>query len=535
MLGGGCRVLSADLLPLGGADAKLCAACAGRFEGTCWRGWPSAVKHLHGLVRRNVTTASLSAALQKLRSAPLYVACLTRSACNAASRGTRLTVLWQRLLQEAGVASAPLRSQLPAPPAPTARVGLVVRTYAGAFVALSTLLHSVELFWPHHRWPVTVVLDADSQEDRDKAAAGLPPWVRVDFEEPPPLMERWAGLQRAGSRTHGWQRASWSHFHLDRYTDAEFIANMDSDTIFHTWVDDELLFDADGRPHVVGITHYADFGPVLRALGLPTEIDFMAAQPMVVRRRHFQDVRHFVVQRMSRDTAAGTGSTFDEAFALLTHEVLRNETLGTPPRSRHVISQQSVMGAYLWQARRPQYAWHILWRYPTPHSGQGWPLAPPPLASQRCPPVFVGSHLNCWGESGRCVPLKLATAGTQQVGQHYALKSAEVLLAAICACRAVAAADGSGSLGDWWARWAASRRNFPALGQALVPGRDALEQCDDLASALPPAQLLFGISNIVFWPDEFAGVRCLSQADLFERWGHHALRSLRSFHESRVQ
>ena len=46
----------------------------------------------------------------------------------------------------------------------------------------------------------------------------------------------------------GYVRQSFSHFHADIYTDAEYVALVDSDTLFVTPVTPGDLLDPFGRP-----------------------------------------------------------------------------------------------------------------------------------------------------------------------------------------------------------------------------------------------------------------------------------------------
>lgn len=452
---------------------------------------------------------------------------------------------------------------------PTVGVTLVVRTFSGALSTLLPFLRSAELFWPVQRWPVVIVLDAEAEEDWWVSMSLLPTWVRVVLEPLPPGRHSWAEMRRGGSKQAGWQRVAWSQFHLDSYGTTEFVAQMDADTLFHTFVTEDLLFgatvsdsgvgdNAQLRPHITGLTLWSDFGPALRALRLQEDIDFMASQPMVLRREHFASARQYVVEQMG-------AAEFDEAFARLTHAVLANETSGSTTIDgkreasgiRFLPCQQSVMGSYLWQFHRAAYTWHIMWRqelvsgpFPRRAIGVGGPYARPPAAEFRCPQLYVASHLSCWGDAGgTCVDLKGAEQGGArkgagssgdaaaspglQGGQAYMLKSAELLTAALCGARSVilrrvrAAED---------AELADSLIGAHVAGRGAAPGGAAARTPEALCAAALRRQsleaLLLGLSNSAFWPPgRSGGGACPAAEELLARWeqsaGDEALARLR--------
>lgn len=478
---------------------------------------------------------TLSGLVDKMKAMPGSLACLSRPGCSALPRPVIFAFIWAAMLKIAKIPDS-VAVQLPPPPTFTASVALVVRTFGGAVSTLIPFFRSVEKFWPYQRWPVIIVFDADHEADRALAAALVPSWAKVEFEHLPPLSKEWVELRRLGSRRFGWQRASWSHFNLDRYTDADFVAQADSDIIFHTFVDEELLFDDARRPRVTGISHWSDFGPVLRSLDLQTDFDFMVAQPMLLRRGDFQRTRDFVARKMR-------AKDFNEAYALLTHAVMKNETNAIRAGTRHVLSQQSVMGGYLWAFRREMYSWHILWRSPP---GRQWNAGSPypkePELMHRCPQIFSASHLNCWNDgTGRCAGLKhgddqVAVPVSERVptqvqgGQHYLVKSAWILAAALCSVRQEAQRTARFRL-DGDVQRAVDGfvlPDFPFRSENhSTRESSASELCKKALGPAEPESFLFGLSNVTHWPTgpQETSAYCYSREELFERWQHHVLLS----------
>lgn len=100
------------------------------------------------------------------------------------------------------------------------------------FFCASLLL--LQVFWPIQAWQsskLIVVLDAESRADH---AAGtilqnmnLVSKVRVKYEAGPP-----EGILCANWRGEGYARQQYSNFYADLYTDADYVAIVDTDAIF---------------------------------------------------------------------------------------------------------------------------------------------------------------------------------------------------------------------------------------------------------------------------------------------------------------
>lgn len=78
-----------------------------------------------------------------------------------------------------------------------------------------------------------IVLDGESHESRKLGTLvtnlNLPGRVEVKYEMPPPQ-----GTLCSGWRSEGYARQQYSSFYADQYTDAEYVAFVDTDAGFVT-------------------------------------------------------------------------------------------------------------------------------------------------------------------------------------------------------------------------------------------------------------------------------------------------------------
>jgi len=458
-----------------------------------------------------------------------WIICLSLG-CLSLPMATREQLVWRHFLRRAGI-PAEEDTLLPPPPLLRTTVALVVRTYAGALSELLPLLRSVELFWPYQRWPVVLILDAESTGDWWVASAMVPRWVRVAFEPEPPHFKRWVEVVHDGSKGRGWQRAAWSQFNFDRYVQADFIAQIDADTVINTWVDEELLFDTEGRPRITGATQWLYYKYVVRALGLQDDIEFMASQPMVIRHEHFEATRRFITRKMR-------AADFNEAFSLLTHAVMKNATPGKDATIHHLPCHQSATGGYLWQFHREEYSWHVMWRgYDSGRETRRWktdsgrPESKPPDFHHQCAQLYVGSHLGSWANQN----IKGYVPGRDPVpfqgGQRYLMMSAEVLLVQLCAARqALLRLHGpqASALAD---QLVAPPRGHDPGWQANWTGPEQL--CQSVVARTQASSVMLGLSSIAFWRNDKPPEYCTPVGMLLEEWERHAARSALDFLRAR--
>merc|ERR1719265_1243495 len=111
------------------------------------------------------------------------------------------------------------------------------------------------------------------------------------------------GSTTSPERRKGLVRLNWSLFNADKYSQADFIAVVDTDVVFHTFGISEWLFErlgSDVKPVVFGAWRpLFVLNPLV--LGFPWIAEFMDSFPFVIHRQHFSDLRDFIKRQMGRE------------------------------------------------------------------------------------------------------------------------------------------------------------------------------------------------------------------------------------------
>lgn len=308
------------------------------------------------------------------------------------------------------------------------------------------------------------------------------------------------------------------------YTTSDFVAVTDADVVLHTYVDEELLFDGDGRPSVFGHNYMCDtchahgwYAYVLYALKLPWMAEFMHALPMVFNRSHLPFIRDFVRSRI-----APHGS-FSNAFTQLTFAIGKNESVAASEFSFHPCFF-SLAGGIMWEYQKGYYDWHIIW-FPKPSQWLfGAVRARGPLIQYRCPRHFVGTHLSNEKYFGSSEYLSVAF---------------KVGLAAMCNI-AVALSEIYGPLLQDSAVFTDS---LESIREALLPYSAALGTAKDINNTCGQPELQFYRSDKyllllrgMWYDDESTAHFCDSGRQMIDSWNHHVARhAVKAFQLSRLQ
>lgn len=287
---------------------------------------------------------------------------------------------------------------------PDIKVDLFVRTYHSKLEELSLLLRSAAFFWPP-QWGVVVALDGGS--DLDKAMCKLlPDWVRCILVERPAFYGQLNMTFRmlSGRMAPGMVWKEWSELWADRYSQAEYIAIIDSDVVFTTFATPQLLFeigdDKRPRPVIWGHTHDIYFPHTILQLVGPIVADFMDSFPLTVHRSHFQDLRRLVIKRHGSQrasakqsepqTASAKARAFDRAFFAYVKAVHRTSADWNPTsdcfKCGECPSFHAMMGSFLWANHRDKYVWSIRHGHLSGIS-----------LEHTCPRLRVSHHLAYWG------------------------------------------------------------------------------------------------------------------------------------------
>lgn len=263
------------------------------------------------------------------------------------------------------------------------RVDLVVRSYWKAAEMLLLLVHSLELYWPKEAGNVIVILD-DTSEDAAVCRL-LPAWIRCLLDPPPEVVETFSDATRAlRTSLKGMLTKELALLEVDKYSDADYIAVVDADTVFVTYGAPELFFARMPSKQVLPIQYGRSSGGPFRntvkVLGLgPWVAEFMDSFPQVFHRDHFHMCREYIRSMFGAGTVGKTAS-FRQAFATLAARVAEESDRAEFP------SFHTVMGAFVYRHYQNEYAWAIQY---------GWMAGVP--WNQTCPGLRVVAHVSYSG------------------------------------------------------------------------------------------------------------------------------------------
>eukprot|EP00929_Paragymnodinium_shiwhaense_P119184 TRINITY_DN91062_c0_g1_i2.p1 TRINITY_DN91062_c0_g1~~TRINITY_DN91062_c0_g1_i2.p1 ORF type:complete len:411 (-),score=26.99 TRINITY_DN91062_c0_g1_i2:100-1332(-) len=187
------------------------------------------------------------------RSEPVAAAAgpaLKHQAVTSSVSATSDEVLWRHLLRHFWQGLGHSRDDL--------SIAFIVRTYHGRRFEFMELHESLEMFLP--RFPERiVVLDAESRADKRWSTSLLSLGYKVFFERKPEHIRFrsgddscWPSDNKNYNRS-GHHRQQWSSFYFDRYTTADIIGVLDSDTRLYSLITADMVFDQAGRLLVRGI------------------------------------------------------------------------------------------------------------------------------------------------------------------------------------------------------------------------------------------------------------------------------------------
>ena len=207
-------------------------------------------------------------------------------------------------------------------------------------------LKSLALFWPLNQTRVKIITDElndKSKEWSERVRKTAQNYNIVDGNN-----FKVIHTEEAFPMPNGWHRQQWLMFWADNFTDSDYVAFLDSDAVFVTFVTRRDLFDGD-RPIIRGIygppppdTPFWEKVPQMtsKVIGKDEPMKCMSYFPVVLHRRHFKLIRDHIRQRLGEQT-------FDEAF--------RSLILVT----KGVYSQFSLFCTYLWHFQHSDYFWII--------------------------------------------------------------------------------------------------------------------------------------------------------------------------------
>jgi len=186
------------------------------------------------------------------------------------------------------------------------------RTFWDSWEDLQLLMFSYMLWWPHEDIENELIFIFDEEESRDRRLAAVlkATWrslvTNVYLEKMPD-----PSTFSANQRNVGYSRTMWSNFYSDLYSNAEYVAIIDSDIQFMR------------RPNPEDLFHPVTLKPIIRCaaqrtphclnagsfLGVTCPADCMMAFPFMVKRSHFPLMREFITSKCT------SCNSFEEAWA----------------------------------------------------------------------------------------------------------------------------------------------------------------------------------------------------------------------------
>ncbi len=223
-------------------------------------------------------------------------------------------------------------------------ISIVCRTYGErAAEIFNMFITSFLLFWPIKKWPnveINLIFDDENPLDHRMATvlAHLPPYPNIYFEKKPTQKTFCSDWQR-----EGYSRQQYSNFYSDIYSNYEYIAIVDTDSLLVAQITPEDFF-VNGKPRLIGYnaccTGWLD--SIQEAIGIEPFGEFMTgiSLPLIIKREHFAPMRQHITQRMK-------AKDFEEAFYLICSKYSKK------------YSQFDLMAHYLYMFKRDEYSWHL--------------------------------------------------------------------------------------------------------------------------------------------------------------------------------
>ncbi|EDO35365.1 predicted protein [Nematostella vectensis] len=208
-------------------------------------------------------------------------------------------------------------------------------------------LRTYVLFWPENLPSKTVlVLDQESLQDHEfgvklinKTKSNFPN-LKFDVQYEPLPMK--SVLEFPGSpKPPGYNRQLWSSFFIDKYTDDDVIAWMDTDAAFTFPVTTSSIFNggklrAIGSECSVSISWVQTWATTTElALGVPMIADFMIYFPVYILRDTFTNCRNHILKRFKTNDFAEAFKGFYKGY----------------------ISPVCIILSYAWHFERDRYDW----------------------------------------------------------------------------------------------------------------------------------------------------------------------------------
>ena len=195
---------------------------------------------------------------------------------------------------------------------------------------------TMKFFWHDESGPLNLILVMDDEKEQDHEFG-----ERKKQEYPYPTVYYEVDQKCYGTYTKN--RNQWSMFWVNNYTTKEYIGFLDTDAVFNSLLNEDMLFDGD-RPHVHG--YYGTSLDSWSGQAKESTYEFLKVRqvframnyfPVVVKVQHLVELRKYIENIH--------GDTFNEVFSNIS--------------SRTNVAQFHIMMNYLWYFHRDEYMWHL--------------------------------------------------------------------------------------------------------------------------------------------------------------------------------
>lgn len=177
---------------------------------------------------------------------------------------------------------------------------LMCRTYWDSIFEIMRFMFSYQLFWPHHELTnqIVFVLDDESEADHQMGEVLEAVWGKLYRVKA--YTEKWPEPGTLLAKPIGYFRSQYSNFYSDQYSNAEYIAIIDTDAeLFRRPNPDDLFVH--NKPIMRFISAHKppqghDFYLSTEWLiGRPYIGNFMVTFPVIIKRAHFHLLRTHIL------------------------------------------------------------------------------------------------------------------------------------------------------------------------------------------------------------------------------------------------
>ena len=197
-------------------------------------------------------------------------------------------------------------------------------------------LRTLKFFWHNESGPFNLIIVLDDEKEEDHIFGEK---IKHEFPYPKVYYE----VDEKGYGAVVKERNQWSMHWADNYTTNEYVGFVDTDSMFNTLLNEDMLFDGD-KPHVIG--HFGASLDSWSGLHKASTYEFLKVRqvfkamnyfPVVIKVKHLSELRRYIENIH--------GIPFNDVFSQIVNRIF--------------VSQFHIMMNYVWYFHRDEYAWHM--------------------------------------------------------------------------------------------------------------------------------------------------------------------------------